>query len=334
MPTGSRFFLVFAATLVALGTRTLFFGLAWERGKRGSGIGVMAEPCAAVSNTSLDDGVATLEFQEIIVSNDTTFDISTIFACDGGAFNVFWSGIVYISSTIKIGNGTTVRIFGDDTSISINTTARATSSNLTPAGTSMSTSATASISASSTTANSNGSSSSSSNTIGVDLDAELEQLSDTLNLPERLTSGVIGVDGGVSFGPLFLVNGGELHLEGVAFRGGNSSNSTANTIVQGGSIYAHSSNVSVSGCIFENNFAEYLGGGIFANFSVLTVKDSVFRGNKAGFQSSAGDDNVDGAGGGIAVRVIFQCRLLLICTYVCYHLRVVEDHGCQFIGNT
>ncbi|CAM9791978.1 unnamed protein product, partial [Ascophyllum nodosum] len=93
---------------------------------------------------------------------------------------------------------------------------------------------------------------------------------------------------------------GELHLEGVAVLGGNSSNSTANTIVQGGSIHAVSSNVSISGCRFENNFAECHGGGIFANCSVLTVKDSVFRGNKAGFQSFAGNDNVEGAGGGIA----------------------------------
>ena len=316
MPTGSRFLLVFAAAFVASGTRTFFSSLAWKGSKGAAGIGVMAEPCAAVSSTSLDDGVAALEFQEITISNDTAFDISTVFACEGGAFNVFWSGIVHVSSTIRIGNGTTVRIFGDDTTSSIKAEARTANSNFTLGGTSMSTNATASISTSSTLASTNESSSSSSNTTGVDLDVELERLSDGLDLLQRLASVVIGVHGGVSFGPLFVVDGGELHLEGVAVLGGNSSNSTANTIVQGGSIHAVSSNVSISGCRFENNFAESHGGGIFANCSVLTVKDSVFRGNKAGFQSFAGEDNVEGTGGGIAVRAISQCSIFLILYYL------------------
>ena len=143
---------------------------------------------------------------------------------------------------------------------------------------------------------------SNSSSSGVDFEFELERLSSDLNLPQGLTPEAVGIFATVPFGPIFLVGVGELHLESIGIREGNATNSTANAIVSGGGVNAINSNVSVSDCVFEDNFAEFLGGGIHGNLSTLTVKDSVFHGNHAGFRSYAGDENVDGAGGGIAVR--------------------------------
>ena len=269
-PVGSVLVLLAATILAVPSARP------WVGEKMGWGIGAQAQqtqPCAAVSNSS-NSG----ELQQLTVSNDTA-NLSTMFACEGGEFNVSWSGVVEVYSTIKIGNGTTVRIFGETTTSS---------------------GANSSISGGNSSSYSSYSSSSSSS--GVDLEFELERLSSDLNLPQGLTSAAVGVFSTLPFGPIFLVDGGELHLESMSVRGGNATNSTANAIVLGGGVSAINSNVSVTGCVFEDNFAEFLGGGIHANLSTLTVKDSVFHGNAAGFQSYAGDEDVDGAGGGIAVR--------------------------------
>lgn len=64
------------------------------------------------------------------------------------------------------------------------------------------------------------------------------------------------------------------------------------------------SNVTVSSCVFEDNFAEKWGGGIFGQNSTVIVRDTIFRRCRAGFTPSAGDnddENIDGSGGGIAV---------------------------------
>ena len=214
-------------------------------------------------------------FRALSVTNGTEFNLSTLFACEGGEFNVSWSGVVQVSSTINIGRGTTVRIFGEKIASSASTITSPVSS---------------------------------SNNLTSTLQLELEMLSEGLNVP-HLTSAAEGVHGGDPFGPVFFVDGGELHLEDVAVRNGNATtNSNVNTIVLGGGVYAFDSNISVLSCVFEDNFAELNGGGIHTNRSNVMVRDSVFRGNKAGFQPSVDDDadNIDGAGGGIGVRACFQ----------------------------
>ena len=153
----------------------------------GWGIGAQAqqtEPCAAVSNSSVSG-----ELQQLTVSNDTE-NLSTVFACEGGEFNVSWSGVVEVCSRIKIGSGTTVRIFGETTTSS---------------------GANSSISGGNSSSYSSYYSSSSSS--GVDLEFELERLASDLNLPQDITSEAVGVFSTVSFGPIVLVDGGELHLE-------------------------------------------------------------------------------------------------------------------------
>ena len=236
--------------------------------EKGSGIGVQAASC----NASFEGGVLTPSVQNVTVTNGTESNLSTLFACEGGEFNVSWSGVVQVSSTINIGRGTTVRIFGEKIASSASTITSPVSS---------------------------------SNNLTSTLQLELEMLSDDLNVP-HLTSAAEGVHGDDPFGPIFFVDGGELHLEDVAVRNGiATTNSTVNTIVLGGGVYAVDSNISVLSCVFEDNFAELNGGGIHANRSTVTVRDSVFRGNKAGFQPSVDDDNIDGAGGGIGVRACF-----------------------------
>ena len=267
-PTWSGFLLLIATIITVPSLNSDFDSLlrVWVPREGRSRVGVLADSCAMVSN------VSTTSLQSVTITNDTTFNLSTVFACEDGEFNVSWSGVVHVPSTIKIGRGTTVRIFGDGATDGFTTLASTNASRY--------------------------------DSSDVNLELELERLSGSLNLPQ-LTSAAVGVHGGVSFGPIFFVDAGELHLERVLVRGGNATNSTTNAIVVGGGIYAHDSNISVSDCIFEDNFAEFLGGGINANWSSLTVNDSVFRWNKAGFQSFAGDENVNGAGGGIAVRKRF-----------------------------
>ena len=289
--------LLTAAIFSTSSAKLIFCGLFWARYKAEWRIGVHAELCPTVLNASLAGFTADRGFGQVTISNDTAFDLSTIFACEGGEFNVSWFGVVQVSSTIKIGNGTSVRIYGENAATSTAVTASTTSS-----GTSLATiSSSASRSHSIIAANNNSSSSSNNNTVYSEF--ELDRRSSHLNLPQELTSAAVRLNGSASFGPIFFVDGGELHLERVAIRGGNSTNSTVNNVIGvGGGIYAISSNVSISSCVFEDNFAEHLGGGIHANFSTLTVKDSVFRENRAGFQSFPDDDTVDGNGGGIAVR--------------------------------
>ncbi|CAN0448965.1 unnamed protein product, partial [Ectocarpus sp. 8 AP-2014] len=76
------------------------------------------------------------------------------------------------------------------------------------------------------------------------------------------------------------------------------------TVDSGGGVHAVQSNVTITGCLFENNFASVRGGGVLANLSMLTVINSTFRENAAGLVSFAGqdEDEVEGAGGGIAAK--------------------------------
>lgn len=266
--TTSLLLLLIAAILTALSLRS---------GNGISSIGVQAETCSpnGIQNVTVSDDMA---------SNN----LSDVFACDDGEFNVSWVGVVYVSKTIKIGPGTIVRIFGETAMVTTGT-----ESSSDPVSSSLK------------------SRNSEKNSSDIDLEFELERLSNGLNLPQGLTSAAVasvGLGGGDSssdfFGPIFFVEQGELHLDSLAVRRGNSSNSSSNVIVSGGGILAINSNVSVSGCVFEENFAQILGGGIHANLSTLVVKDSVFHRNHAGLQSFAGDEDAGSAGGGIAVSTL------------------------------
>lgn len=220
-------------------------------------------------------GVRAAECSQSGVSYENVINESfnyTMFDCENGEFNVSWHGVVSISRPIYIGQGTIVRIFG---------------TNDTDSGDITSTSVSDSRSSSST---------------GVDLEFELERLSSNLNLPQNLTSVALGAFGqSGSLGSIFVVDGGELYLESMTIRGGYSANSSENSIVTGGGIDAFNATISATGCVFEDNFASYIGGGIHANWSTLIFKDTIFRRNRAGEESEAGDDNADSDGGGIAV---------------------------------
>lgn len=225
---------------------------------------------------------------------DSGLDLTNMFACEGGEFLVSWSGIVTVPQTICIGSGTTVWIVGSNVSSS------------------------SSISLSSAS----------------DQQEPLEALSTRLPpLPNSLTDAAVrtasepeqqDMAGDTSFtavatpGPMFFVNGGNLYLEGVAVRGGNTAGYSADSahssstipsddaVVSGGGVHAIDANVTVVGCEFDDNFANYMGGGIFTNRSTLVVVGSVFRRCAADVEPSLdeiADDEFEayGAGGGIGV---------------------------------
>ncbi|CAN0565920.1 unnamed protein product, partial [Laminaria digitata] len=89
-------------------------------------------------------------------------------------------------------------------------------------------------------------------------------------------------DKSIAFGPIFFVDGGQLFLENFAVRGGFVANSTSNPTVSGAGIHAQYSNITVTRCEFEDNFAELWGGGVYGNRARLVVVDSVFRRCRAG----------------------------------------------------
>ncbi len=217
---------------------------------------------------------------------------------------MLWSGVVAVPETIYIGRGTTVWVVGS---------------------------------------NSSGNSSfASSGADSSQQGGDLEALSTALPpLPSGLTAAAVGPaasaeDAGTPAaqpGPVFYVDGGQLFLQGLAVRGGyaagdstssgsstSSSNSTStitstitststststggDSVVSGGGVSAIDANVTVTGCEFEDNFADYLGGGIFANRSSVVVVGSVFRRCQADVVPSPEVDDADGAGGGIGVSL-------------------------------
>lgn len=242
------------------------------------GVGVFAVPCSGTT-TSAEGGGEEAVTQPVNVTQEAALDLTNMFNCEGGDFEVYWSGEVNVSATITIGAGTTVRIFGEGNSTE-------------------------------------GNSSLSDN-------EALEELTSELALPVRLTSAAVGVgppnitvstEEDISFGPMFYVEGGQLFLEDMIVRGGFAANTTTTTTSVngsgsdgtsldgiGGGVFAVNSNVTVTRCEFNDNFAENLGGGIFANQSTLVVVDSMFRYCEAGFFSTIEDDVDNGAGGGISV---------------------------------
>ncbi|CAN0167276.1 unnamed protein product, partial [Ascophyllum nodosum] len=110
--------LVLVATILSASYRKSdFWSLSGVTLEKGSGIGVQAASC----NASFEGGVLTPSVQNVTVTNGTELNLSTLFSCEDGEFNVLWSGVVQVSSTIKIGRGTTVRIFGEKIASSAST---------------------------------------------------------------------------------------------------------------------------------------------------------------------------------------------------------------------
>lgn len=286
----------------------------------GVGSGVLAAPCVTGNTTTVDEeggrggGAATFN---VSVTPNTDLDLTSIFNCEGGQFQVAWSGAVNISGTIHIGLGTTVKIVGDSSSNIIFATDSTSErdSNTTGGGGNDSTS-----------------------------NDPVDDLTAALAIPSGLTSAVVGVgsskisadtDKTLSFGPIFYVEGGQLFLENMAIRGGFVANSTSGPTISGAGIHAVDSNLTATACEFEDNFAEFLGGGVFANRSNLVVVDSVFRRCRAGFHSKADDEDVEGAGGGIGVSgvsaLFTPAMVVVVCCshmpFVLIHMFRAENHA-------
>lgn len=248
-------------------------------------MGVGAVPCASANATAATAGAPKLVF----VTPSATSNFTSMFACEDGDFEVFWSGTVSVPETIVIGNRTTVRIFGDPgmaSSTSIDTTSPGSDTE-------------------------EGGNSSSS---GVD---RLEQLTTSrLSLPSGLSSEAVGVGPPdqdqfndtttVLSTPIFRVNGGTLIMsdfivrDGYAVDQGNSDNS------KGAGIFAVEAKINATRCEFRNNFAVGAGGGIYAEESTVVAVDSVFETCRAGFKSVSGEEDAEGEGGGISVRTLLN----------------------------
>ncbi|CAM9574874.1 unnamed protein product, partial [Ectocarpus sp. 12 AP-2014] len=202
---------------------------------------------------------------QLTVSPTSGVDLETVFDCEDGEFEVVWSGEVSAPGTINVGSGTTVNIYGED--------------------------------ATTTTTSGQGST-------GFSSFSGDDELWSGLSLPRDDLSSAVVAGSGLSDGPIFFVNGGQLSLNALAVRDGSANGDSNATVDSGGGVHAVKSNVTIAGCLFENNFASVSGGGVLANLSMLTVVNSTFRENAAGLVSFAGqdEDEVEGAGGGIAAK--------------------------------
>lgn len=71
---------------------------------RGGGV-ANAVACTTTAKTSIT-----------VSSSSDPSEVSSLFDCEGGVFDVTWSGVVNVEASIKIGQGTTVSISGDHAS--------------------------------------------------------------------------------------------------------------------------------------------------------------------------------------------------------------------------
>ena len=242
--------------------------------------GVFAAPCTSGTTTTSAGVGGGGNSQQVGVTPATNLDLTSFFDCEGGDFDVYWSGTVNIAGTIVIGSGTTVRIFGDG--------------NYSESPRSLD--------------NRDGFE---ELTTGLELPHGLTSEAVGIGSPDMAS----GADTSVSFGPMFYVNGGHLVLEDLIVRGGFTANTTNGLDGRGGGVQAIQSIVSVARCEFSDNFAEHWGGGIFTNQSTLEVVDSVFRSCEAGFPSAVEDEDLEGTGGGIWVSgFLFVVIVVVLCS--------------------
>ena len=261
-PVTAGLFLLVSAILAA----PMSMVMPWDSG---IGMRVFAQPCQTGTTTTSATGGGAGAQQLNVTPTTTNLDITSVFACEGGDFEVHWSGEVSVSSTIFVGSGTTVRIYGDGNSSEGNSSLsdqegleELTSGLVLPLGLSSAVVGTGSSSVS--------------------------------------FGPMFYVDGGHLILEDLIVRGGYATNESNAllidgFRGlyGN-----------GGGVYAINSSVSIARCEFSDNFAEHLGGGIFANLSSVEVVNSAFRYCTAGHESTFEDEDLLGTGGGISVSTV------------------------------
>lgn len=205
------------------------------------------------------------------VTFENILNVSTMFNCTGGNFEVSWIGEVDVPRTIFIGSNTTVKIVGNATTTSSDSEYDSSNGHSTP-------------------------------------DQRMEELLNELSLPKGLTSAAVGPEiSGSTSRPTFYVDGGELILENLIIRN-DFEEVITNTTSNANGVYALSSVVTITSCVFKDKFAKEFGGGIFARSSTLMVLDSVFQGCRAGVELETADDIIEGAGGGIAVRISSTSR--------------------------
>lgn len=191
---------------------------------------------------------ATTETSITVSPSSDPLEVSSHFDCEGGDFNVIWSGVVNVQASIKIGKGTTVSISGDHVS----------------------------------------------DVTAADASSSFPAVKNS-----TASSAVVGSN---NVGPIFLVQEGTLNLAGIVVREGIASTYTSGLNISGGGVAAMNATVTVTNCMFEDNFAEWTGGAIFANWSTVEVRDTIFRTCNAGEVPVAGQvESPEGAGGGIGV---------------------------------
>lgn len=106
---------------------------------------------------------------------------------------------------------------------------------------------------------------------------------------------------GTAFGPIFIIEDASLHLENVSLRNASVTTLGLSGMSGGGGLSLVNAEVMITGCEFEDMFAELSGGGINAIDSRLVVNNSVFRRCISGPKPELGTEELVIAGGGIKV---------------------------------
>ena len=238
------------------------------------GMGVLAKPC--VSETTTSSLAPEKGRGKKLYVNASNVHLLKELNCEGGVFEVNWTGVVNVTDSIVIGSGTQVTITGQGFL---------------------------------TTAEDSTASTSTDSTNGTGQNGKLGELTRQLVLPQGLVASAVGVvsqesidsNTNTAFGPIFDVQkGGMLSITRMIVSGGLVAGGTPRGWA--GISAAKESNVFVTECEFSDTFAEYNGGGIHVEQSVLQVADSLFTRCWVGFNSQGDDDEPDGKGGAIHVR--------------------------------
>lgn len=224
--------------------------------------------------------------QTVYIAPGDDLNITSMFNCEEGDFDVFWNDTVSVPGTIYIGEYTRVRIRGNSA-----------------------------LPSAEFAASTRGDSDTQQHCDQID-SVELTELTSCLALPDLLESAAVAVappnvtadtDRSQSFGPMFHVENGVLIIEDLIVRGGFAASTKSDVeFKRGAGVYARDSNVTITRCTFADNFAEVSGGGIFADDSKLVVSNSTFSGCRAGFQPVSGGPDDNGKGGAIHVSAGYR----------------------------